>query len=161
MQTSRNIIGALAGRETDLEIKYVPSGDDEADKFSAKLAKARAMDVLKGSTSVGPHRDDVKIMLNGVDARHYASSGEKKTIALAMKLAEVEFIKNMTGEKPIILLDDVFSTLDIKRSRALLGVTGDGSQCVITTPDLNALMDEIKKGVTLYEVSKGHARKAK
>ena len=109
-------------------------------------------------TTVGPHRDDLKLLLSGVDTKYFASSGEKKTVVLALKLAEVEFIRAVTGDRPILLLDDVFATLDIKRSKALLGVTGDGTQCIITLTDLNLLRDEFKDGALMYEVDKGRIK---
>ena len=159
-EMAKKIAGSLIGVEGNFNISYSPGGEDTPETFKVRLAKARPVDNVRGITTVGPHRDDIKIILDGVDARYFASSGEKKTIALALKLAEVEFIQSMTGEKPIVLLDDVFSTLDQKRSRALLSVTGDGSQCIITTTDLNYLIDEIREGVSLYEVSNGQTRKA-
>jgi DNA replication and repair protein RecF len=153
-------VKTLSGENEDLEIKYLPSGDANQENFKRKMQKAIDQDVIRGTTSVGPHRDELKIMLGGVDARFYSSSGEKKTITLALKLAELEFIRNLSGEKPILLLDDLFSTLDIKRSKALLSVTGDGSQCVITTTDMNLLKDEIKGGAMLFEVDSGIIKKA-
>ena len=148
-------VGAIAGEEKALEIRYAPSGSERSDEFNMKLSKAIKLDIARGSTSVGPHRDDFKIMLDGADARHYASSGEKKTIALSIKLAEVEFMRSVTGEKPILLMDDVFSSLDLKRSKSLMGVTGDGSQCIITLTDLNLLRSGFGSGAALYEVKQG------
>jgi len=155
-----NIMSSLAGNAKKLEIKYVPSGDEDHEVFKMKLAKAAYIDAARGSTSVGPHRDDVKILLDGADARHFASSGEKKTIALSMKMAEVELIRSVTSEKPILLLDDVFSTLDAKRSKALLSATGDGSQCIITLTDIKFMREEFRTGSSLYEVKDGRIRQS-
>jgi len=159
-QTASQIIRSLVGEDQKLEIIYTPSGAVDPESFKFRLSKAMNIDMSRGATSIGPHRDDFKLLLSGVDARYYASSGEKKTIVLALKLAEVEFIRSVTGEKPILLLDDVFSTLDIKRSKALLSVTGDGSQCIITLTDLNLLMNEFKSGAKLYEVAKGRIKQS-
>lgn len=154
-QTVSDYIKILAGEGKKLEIRYVPSGEEDAERFNIKLSKAIRLDLARGITSVGPHRDDFKILQDGKDARCFASSGEKKTIALALKLAEVEFIRGVTGEKPILLMDDVFSSLDIKRSKALISVTGDGAQCIITLTDLNLLRNGFGSGALLYEVKRG------
>jgi DNA replication and repair protein RecF len=153
-------IHSLVGENHQLEIKYVPSGDADPERLKAKISKAIHVDIARGITTVGPHRDDFKLLLSGVDTKHFASSGEKKTVVLALKLAEVEFIRAVTGERPILLLDDVFATLDLKRCKALLGVTGDGTQCIITLTDLNLLRDEFKSGALLYEVAKGRVKQA-
>jgi DNA replication and repair protein RecF len=154
-KAANQIIKSVVGEDQKLEIKYVPAGEDDPERFKNRLSKAIKNDMARGMTTIGPHRDDFKLLLSGVDARYYASSGEKKTIVLALKLAEVEFIRAVTGEKPTLLLDDVFSTLDMKRSKALLSVTGDGSQCVITLTDLNLIKNEFRSGAKLYEIKEG------
>lgn len=152
---ANKVVQALVGEENKLEIKYVPSGDADPEKLRDRLSKSMNIDIYRGATTVGPHRDDFKLMLSGVDSRYFSSSGEKKTIVLALKLAEVEFIRAATGEKPTLLLDDVFSTLDLKRCRALLDVTSDGSQCIVTLTDPDLYKSEFKSGAKFYEVSKG------
>lgn len=112
----------------------------------------------RGVTSVGPHRDDFNLSLSGVDARYFASSGEKKTIVLALKLAELDFIRSVIGETPILLLDDVFAMLDLKRSRALLDVASDKAQCIITVTDLTPLKKEFSPNARFYEVVEGTIR---
>jgi len=159
-EAANQIIRSLIGEEQKLEIKYAPSGEDDPERFKSRLIRALNNDIARGMTTVGPHRDDFKLLLSGVDARYYASSGEKKTIVMALKLAEVEFIRAVTGEKPILLLDDVFSTLDTKRSKALISVTGDGSQCVVTLTDLNLIRNEFKSGANLYEIKEGRIKQA-
>ena len=158
--TADQILKSLAGENQKLEIKYAPSGEDDPERFKGRLSRALNNDRARGMTTIGPHRDDFKILLSGVDARYFASSGEKKTIVMALKLAEVEFIRTVTGEKPILLLDDVFSTLDIKRSKALISATGDGSQCVVTLTDLNLIRNEFRSGANLYEIKEGRVKQA-
>ncbi len=153
-------VRSLVEESHQLEIKYIPSGDADPERLRAKISKAIHIDISRGMTTIGPHRDDFKLLLSGVDARYFASSGEKKTIVLALKLAEVDFIRAVTGEKPILLLDDVFATLDLKRSKALLSVTGDGAQCIITLTDMNLLREEFKSGAMMYEVAKGRIKQA-
>ena len=158
--TANATIQSIGGEGNALKLTYMPSGETDAFKFKDRLSRSMNFDISRGATTVGPHRDDFRILLSGVDARYFASSGEKKTIVLALKLAEVEFLRSVTGEKPILLLDDVFSMLDVKRSKALLSVTGDGAQCIITLTDFNLLRDEFRSGAKLYEVKEGKVTQA-
>jgi DNA replication and repair protein RecF len=155
-----NYARALSEGTMSMKMKYVPSGDENVGIYEEKLDAARHIDAERYTTSVGPHRDDIYIELNDTDARYYASSGEKKTAALALKMAEADFITGVTGEKPILLLDDVFSSLDIRRSRALLSVASDSPQSIITLTDLNILKQDIKSGAKFYEVRQGRMAQA-
>lgn len=157
-KSANNFVVALAGQAKKLELRYMASADPDRTRYLSMLSRSRDLDAMRGSTQVGPHRDDIKVILGGADARHFTSSGERKTIALALKLAEVDFLRGVTGEKPIMLLDDLFSTLDVRRSQALLDVTGDGSQCIVTLTDLNLLKTELNRGAVLYEVKSGAIR---
>lgn len=89
-------------------------------EFLERLQKNLNKDMMKGGTSVGPHRDDLKLTVDGVDIRHYGSQGQQRTAALSLKLAELELIKEETGEDAILLLDDVLSELDVQRQTFLL-----------------------------------------
>lgn len=95
--------------------------------FAANIEK----DIRLGYTSIGPHRDDLKITINDEDARLYASQGQTRTIALALKLAEVNVFKEIAGEKPILVLDDVMSELDLTRRRKLIAQL-EGLQVILT-----------------------------
>ncbi|KRQ85939.1 DNA replication and repair protein RecF [Caloramator mitchellensis] len=95
-----------------------------------------AEDIKKGYTSKGPHRDDLIIFINGVDAKSYASQGQQRTAALSLKLSEIEIIKGETGEYPILLLDDVMSELDLIRQKYLLDSLKD-IQTFLTITSLN------------------------
>ncbi len=96
-----------------------------------ELKNSLDKDLKLGFTSFGPHRQDIKFTLNGVDVRHYGSQGQQRTVALALKLAEVEIFKNRTGEFPILILDDVLSELDKKRQKLLIKRL-DGIQTILT-----------------------------
>ena len=102
-----------------------------AERLQAELAAAYERDARLGFTSVGPHRDDIKITIDGTDARGYASQGQRRTAALAMKLADVEIFKELSGEPPVLILDDVMSELDLPRRKKLLKRV-DGVQCILT-----------------------------
>jgi len=78
-----------------------------------------------GYTTIGPHRDDLKFELNNHDARIFASQGQQRSIVLALKLAEMKVFENQMGEKPILILDDVFSELDSIRQKKLYEIFGD------------------------------------
>ncbi|KYZ75709.1 recombinase RecF [Anaerosporomusa subterranea] len=103
--------------------------------YQEKLAANRQQDIARGSTSVGPHRDDVMMEINGQNLRAFGSQGQQRTGALALKLAELEFIKSETGEYPILLLDDVMSELDASRREHLLGFIKNRIQTFITATD--------------------------
>lgn len=103
--------------------------------YQEKLAKNRQLDIDRGSTGIGPHRDDLLLEVNGQNLRVYGSQGQQRTGALALKLAELEFIKSETGEYPILLLDDVMSELDASRREHLLGFIKNRIQTFITATD--------------------------
>ena len=106
-----------------------------------RLEATRQADALSGYTSTGPHRDDMTLQLNDRAASETASRGEMRSIMLAFKLLEVELQAHHSGQKPLILLDDVFSELDIKREKQLLAAL-ENYQTIITATDLR---DELKK----------------
>jgi DNA replication and repair protein RecF len=97
------------------------------------VENSRSEDLRRGSTSVGPHRDDILLKLAGRDARGFASQGQQRTAVVSVKLAEAELVARMTGERPVLLLDDVLSELDGDRRRALLESLGEPGQVVITS----------------------------
>lgn len=114
------------------------TGDNFSDLYSwynEQLLKLRDNDIFRGSTSVGPHRDDLILLVNGKDLRSYGSQGQQRTAVLALKLAELEFIKSETGEYPVLLLDDVMSELDKERREQLLLFIRDKIQTFITATD--------------------------
>ncbi|MGI6279165.1 MAG: DNA replication/repair protein RecF [Acutalibacteraceae bacterium] len=109
---------ALSGGKEKLEIGYVKSFEGENLLEGLKLK--RREDMFSGKTSIGPHRDDIDFKINGVSARTYGSQGQKRSVALSLKLAEAEVIKQKTGEFPVCLMDDVMSELDPKRQNFVL-----------------------------------------
>ena len=109
--------GISCGKET-LEAQYV-CGCREED-LRERLSAARKEDMLTGATSVGPHRDDLSFLINGISARQYGSQGQKRSAALAVKLAQAEVIREKRGELPVFLLDDVMSELDPGRQNYIL-----------------------------------------
>ena len=120
----------LAGAPAPIELVYEPEWRRTG--LAAALASARANDVRRGQSTVGPHRDDVELALNGMPARTHASQGEQRTLALALRLAAHRLIAERTGSSPVLDLDDVLSELDPGRAAALLTHLPPG-QVVITS----------------------------
>ena len=104
--------------------------------FKDNLVNNRKREIKRGYTLFGPHRADLKLEINEIDVRRFGSQGQQRTVALALKLAELEFMKSETGEYPVLLLDDVFSELDKKRRNTLLNTITDKIQTFITSTDL-------------------------
>ncbi len=111
--------GISNGKEK-LEVKYISSCSENLEEA---LKKTRKEDMFSGVTTVGPHRDDIDFKINYISARNYGSQGQKRSVALAVKLAEAEVINKKTGEYPVILLDDVMSELDKSRQNFVLNHT--------------------------------------
>jgi DNA replication and repair protein RecF len=121
---------ALAGEPQPVSMSYAPAW--LANGLASALVTSRADDVRRMSSTVGPHRDDLDVMLNGLATRTHSSQGEQRTMALALRLAAHQLVTEHHSEAPVLVLDDVFSELDPDRSRALLANLPNG-QVVITT----------------------------
>ena len=111
--------------------KYEGDEAEIADILKRRLANNYEKDMRLGFTTVGPHRDDLDVLISGFDAKAYASQGQTRTASLALKLAEVQIFKDLSGEYPILVLDDVMSELDLPRRKKLLKRI-DGVQTVLT-----------------------------
>ena len=160
----KRISGEIHRNITDgqeqLEIEYEPSITlkeelkEQKEQFQKDLQENLLSDIKNATTGRGPHRDDIKIIVNGVDLRRFGSQGQQRTAALSLKLAEIRLIQEETGENAVLLLDDVMSELDAARQKFLVHSLGD-VQLFITTTDLT---EEVKKalpeGYTFY-VRKG------
>lgn len=102
-----------------------------AERLRRELEREYERDIRLGFTGSGPHRDDIDFTVNGMDAKQFASQGQTRTIALAVKLAELEIFKTLSGEYPVLILDDVMSELDLPRRKKLLGKI-EGIQTILT-----------------------------
>ncbi len=142
---SRTQLEISGGRE-NLSLRYELHGADGEDSehmtkdlsswYNEKLAESLELDIIRGVTRFGPHRDDLAFFVNGVDLRAFGSQGQQRTGVLALKLAELSFFKEETGEYPILLLDDVMSELDRDRREKLLSfIQGEKLQALITATD--------------------------
>jgi DNA replication and repair protein RecF len=144
------------GKET-LEVIYEK---DCSENLLDVLGRSHRRDRMRGTTCVCPHRDDLKILVNGVDIRPYGSQGQQRTAALSLKLSELQLIKEETGEEGILLLDDVLSELDAQRQQFLIKSLG-AVQLFITATELSAEVRNSLPGGNLYIVTEGSVIKDK
>ena len=125
----------LTDGEEELVIKpdrvYEGDEDEIAKTLLRRLGNNYEKDLRLGFTTVGPHRDDLDVLIGGIDAKSYASQGQMRTAALSLKLSEVDIFRSLSGENPILILDDVMSELDLKRRKKLLKCT-QGIQTILT-----------------------------
>ena len=122
------------GKDSEtLKLKYISTGDTE-EKFLENIKKSRKIDIQRGYTSIGTHRDDIIIYINHKPANRFASQGQQRTSVLSLKLAELQVVTDEIGDKPILLLDDFMSELDEKRRTVLLEKIKD-NQVIITCTD--------------------------
>lgn len=113
----------IISKDEKIEVKYIPSIDVHGDiktNYYKSLQKLIDRDYKYRTTTCGPHRDDINILINGHDARFFASQGQQKSIILSLKLSECEIINEEVGDYPVLLLDDVLSELDLDRQKSLL-----------------------------------------
>ena len=122
-------------------------------ELTKALLEKRQTDIFKRSTSVGPHRDDVRFSLNGIDAK-YGSQGQQRSLILSLKLAEIQLIKDVTRESPILLLDDVMSELDNQRQTRLLEAISGDIQTFLTTTSLDHLQD-LQVDLQVFNIHQG------
>lgn len=134
----KGIHSQLTGGKEDLEIIYEP--DVSMERFEETLFLTQDKDIRLKMTSTGPHRDDFSFLVNGIDIRKFGSQGQQRTAALSLKLAEIELVKKMTKDTPILLLDDVLSELDSSRQNLLLSSIGD-IQTIITCTGLDEFVN--------------------
>jgi len=161
---ARRLQMRLTGGREALEVRYQCAGIDaptEADEVALKQSLLQALrrglneDRMRGITQTGPHRDDVRFLVNGHDATIYGSRGQQRTVALALKLAEVELMTARVGEPPVLLLDDVVSELDQLRSDCLIEALDRAEQTLITTTDLHHLPVPFCARAVLWSVQAG------
>jgi len=163
----KEIYSSLTEGRWVLEMKYSTSfgnitssmGEREiAESFLKVLGKNRDKDERLGFTTLGPHRDDIHFFLNGRSLKDFGSQGQHRLAVLALKLAEAEFIRENTGESPILLLDDVVSELDVEKRQLFFRMLKD-CQVFITAADLGILAENFLKKVYLWEIIDGTIKK--
>ncbi len=136
----------LSKSKESIDLDYICSlhiseeKDDEKEimaLFEAQLFQQRNLEELTGKCSIGPHRDDIDFFINNSLVKKFGSSGQQRTITLALKMAELDLLRNTINVNPILILDDVLAELDVTRQNLLLNSVGDKSQCMISATHLN------------------------
>ncbi len=152
----REITGELHHKLTngkeEMEITYEPGV--RVEEYREALKKSRDKDIRLRQTTVGPHRDDFSYVANQVDLRKFGSQGQQRTAALSLKLSEIELIKKLTKDTPVLLLDDVLSELDESRQTQLLNIMGD-IQTVVTCTGVDEFVKQRMKIDKIYRVENG------
>lgn len=155
--TAAALYGEMSGDKEALHIAYhsKAQGVPWDKSIEEALKQSRKDDIAAGYTTVGPHRDDLKLLLDGKPAKNYGSQGQQRSIVLSLKMAEADVLKGITGEQPVLLLDDVMSELDPRRQDTILNHAGAG-QVFVTCCD-PAPVVRLTEG-EVFEVSGGMVR---
>jgi len=124
---------AVSACDERVGMEFVSGAGDD---FSTSLEMTRERERRIGQTVVGPHRDDIRLTINGMAAADFASEGQQRTMALALKLAQGEILQNEAGKTPVYLLDDIFGELDPERRNALMAALPQNAQKLITTTNI-------------------------
>ena len=142
----------LSGGKEELIVKYEP--DVKVDDFELKMKENQEKDIRFKLTSTGPHRDDFSFLVNGIDIRKYGSQGQQRTAALSLKLSEIELVKKISKDTPVLLLDDVLSELDSNRQNYLLNSIGN-IQTIITCTGLDEFINNRFEINKIFKVTNG------
>ena len=142
----------LSGGREEIKVIYEP--DVEIEDFEKSLRYSQDKDIKLKQTTVGPHRDDFSFYVGGIDIRKFGSQGQQRTAALSLKLSEIELVKRITKDTPILLLDDVLSELDNNRQNYLLNSIGD-IQTIITCTGLEEFVNNRFEINKVFKVSGG------
>lgn len=172
--------GELSRKKEQLRLRYQPKFNpnrsehdqlemdigpaDPASSFSQqglksglaqRLAQLREQEIQRGVSILGPHRDDFQFCVNGVDLGTYGSRGQNRTALLALKLAEIQWLKEHTGEWPVLLLDEVLAELDVERRSDLLERLKAAPQSLLTAADPDMFLQRFLRSATIWKVSSG------
>ncbi len=123
--------------------------------FLRRLQAARGEEIARGVTTLGPHRDELRFTANAIDLGDFGSRGQVRTTLMALKLAEVAWMREKIGEWPVLLLDETLAELDIQRRSDLLDSLGESDQALLTTTDLNLFQDAFVRQCTVWQVQAG------
>lgn len=131
------------------------SQEEFQQRFANSLLEKRNEEIMRGVTTIGPHRDELRFIVNDLDMGEYGSRGQIRTTMLALKLAELDWMKNQTGEKPVLLLDETLAELDHKRRERLLQAILEGDQTLLTTTDLKLFNHDFSEHATVWHIQQG------
>ena len=154
---STKIHSDITSGKEKIEFKYISTIKDLEnikENFYSLLEKNRSRDCERGITSIGPHRDDFTVLINDIDTKSYGSQGQQRTAVLTIKFSSLKIIKELTGEHPVLLLDDVLSELDFSRKRYILSTIGD-IQTIITCTGIEDLYEYLDDKSKVFKVKDG------
>ena len=150
---------------SNLKIEYANSLNLESfdenlikDKLISRYKKNLSKEIMQGMTLTGVHRDDLVFKIDGVDARIYASEGQQRLIVIAYKISELLLFKKIKKEYPVLLLDDVFSEIDLKKRNNIIKYFKDDIQVIITTNDINDIDKKLVEKAKIYLVKNGNVK---
>jgi len=123
--------------------------------YLAQLKSIRADEIMRGVTTIGPHRDELRIQSNGIDLTDFGSRGQIRTALLSLKLAEVEWLKQKTTQWPVLLLDEIMAELDIQRRKFLMDYLQDAEQTIMTTTDLHLFTTSFTESCEKWTINSG------
>jgi len=149
------IDGLNLSYETNLDLKSFED-DEIRDNLSRKLKSNIKREMLQGTTLYGPHRDDFSFYINNDDIKLYGSQGQQRSAIIAYKLSEIYLFKEITRTTPILLLDDIFSELDLKKRNNLIKYIPDDVQTIITTTDLKNIQKKLVDRSNVFIVDNGN-----
>jgi len=156
----KTIHSDITSNSEEIEIKYltpIKELDNIQEKLYMLLCKNRKRDIEIKTTSIGPHRDDFSININGMDVRIFGSQGQQRTTVLTIKFSALAIIKELTGEYPVLLLDDVLSELDTKRQEYILNSIKE-VQTLITCTGINDIRKYLNAESKIFEVMSGELK---
>lgn len=154
---SAKIHSDITSGKEKIEFKYtstIKGLENIKENFYSLLEKNRVRDSERGITTVGPHRDDFIVLINDIDTKSYGSQGQQRTAVLTIKFSSLKIIKELTGEHPVLLLDDVLSELDFSRKRYILSTIGD-IQTIITCTGIEDLYEYLDDKSKVFKVKDG------
>ena len=138
---------------------WLPAGERErgllAQRFGEQMRASRRADIARGATNLGPHRDDWRMEVNGRDLGSFGSRGQQRTAILALKLAEIHWMITVTGETPVLLLDEVVAELDEQRRERLLATVQNAAQAILTATDPGMFANAFLQNATSMTVANG------
>ena len=132
--------------------EIIDETDNIKEKILNKLNKNLKKEIILGSTQYGPHKDDFDIILDGKNIRDYGSQGQQRLVVLGLKISELSIFKETTGEYPVLLLDDVFSELDIEKRNKIIALVEDDVQVFITSTDVKNINKKIRDNAKIFKI---------
>ncbi|GDX75124.1 DNA replication and repair protein RecF [Cyanobium sp.] len=157
----REVLELLYRSGTRLEAEATGTGEEVwRAALLDQLLQQRSEEERLGQCLVGPHRDEIELLLGGAPARRYGSAGQQRTLVLALKLAELDVVHAVVGEPPLLLLDDVFAELDPRRQNLLLEAVGNGHQCLVSATHLECFNGSWRSDAQVVRMRQGTLQSA-